>query len=378
MKLVLKLIAGIVIGIILGLIAPDFLIRLLVTIKVVFGSFIGFIIPLIILFFIASGVGGLGKKSGRLVGTTVGLSYLFTVIAGLLAFVISITVIPFTSPEQAGIAEGTSFEPFLRLEITPIMGVVTALVAAFLFGIGMAKTESKTLKVVFDEGKNIIDLVIAKIIIPFLPIYIATIFAELAGEGTVFGTLKVFGVVLVLAIVTHWIWLIVQYVAAGVVSGKNPFMLLKNMMPAYFTAIGTMSSAATIPVTLRSVKQNKVKDEIADFGVPLCATIHLSGSVITIVTCTVAVMLLTPELPQPTLMMMLPVIFMLGLIMVAAPGVPGGAIMAALGILTTMLGFGEATIGLMIALYMAQDSFGTAANVTGDGAINVIVDKLRL
>lgn len=242
----------------------------------------------------------------------------------------------------------------------------------------MAKTESKTLKVVFDEGKNIIDLVIAKIIIPFLPIYIATIFAELAGEGTVFGTLKVFGVVLVLAIVTHWIWLIVQYVAAGVVSGKNPFMLLKNMMPAYFTAIGTMSSAATIPVTLRSVKQNKVKDEIADFGVPLCATIYLSGSVITIVTCTVAVMLLTPELPQPTLMMMLPVIFMLGLIMVAAPGVPGGAIMAALGILTTMLGFGEATIGLMIALYMAQDSFGTAANVTGDGAINVIVDKLRL
>lgn len=377
MKLVLKLIAGIVIGIILGLVAPEFIVRLLITIKTVFGSFIGFIIPFIILFFIASGVANLGQKSGRLVGTTVGIAYVSTIIAGLLAFFVAITFVPMFSPEQSAISEGSALTPFLKLEIAPVMGVVTALVAAFLFGIGMTKIKSKILKDAFDEGKRIIDLVISYIIIPFLPIYIASIFAQLAAEGTVFDTLKVFGVVLLLAIATHWIWLLIQYVAAGSISGKNPFTLLKNMLPAYFTAIGTMSSAATIPVTLRSVKNNKVKDEIADFGVPLCATIHLSGSIITIVTTAVAVMLLTPELASPTFATMLPVIFMLGLIMIAAPGVPGGAIMAALGILTTMLGFSEAAIGLMIALYMAQDSFGTATNVTGDGAINVIIDKVN-
>lgn len=375
MKLVLKLVAGIILGIIIGLIAPEFITRLLITIKVIFGSFIGFVIPFIILFFIASGVAGLGKKSGRLVGMTVGTAYASTVTAGLLAFVIAIAVIPMISSTNETVSEGASLEPFLRLEIAPLMGVVTALVTAFLIGIGISKTESLTMKKVVDEGKEIIDLVIAKIIIPFLPIYIGAIFAELAAEGTVFETLKVFGVVLMLAIVTHWIWLIIQFVIAGSISKKNPFKLLKNMLPAYFTAIGTMSSAATIPVTLRSVKNNGVRENIANFGVPLSATIHLSGSVITIVTTTVAVMMISTDLAMPTFGQMLPVIFMLGLIMVAAPGVPGGAIMAALGILTTMLGFSEAAIGLMIALYMAQDSFGTATNVTGDGAINVIIDK---
>lgn len=377
MKLVLKLIVGVIVGILLGLVAPEFLVRLLITVKAVFGSFIGFIIPFIILFYIASGVANLGKKSGRLVGTTVGIAYVSTLLAGLLAFFVAITLIPVLSPQQAPLVDGTALTPFLKLEIAPVMGVVTALVTAFLFGIGMTKIAGQALKTVFDEGKKTIDLVISHIIIPFLPIYIATIFAQLAAEGTVIGTLKVFGVVLLLAIVTHWVWLLVQYSVAGAIGNRNPFVLLKNMLPAYFTAIGTMSSAATIPVTLRSVKNNKVKDEVADFGVPLCATIHLSGSIITIVLTAVAVMLLTPELAAPTVVTMLPVIFMLGLIMIAAPGVPGGAIMAALGILTTMLGFSEAAIGLMIALYMAQDSFGTATNVTGDGAINVIINKLN-
>lgn len=252
---------------------------------------------------------------------------------------------------------------------------MTALVLAFVFGIGMAKTNSKTLMALFDEGKEIIDKVISKIIIPFLPFYIAGIFAELAAEGTVFETLKVFGVVLLVAVAAHWVWLLVQYSVAGSITKRNPFVLIKNMLPAYFTALGTMSSAATIPVTLKSVKNNNVKEGVANFGVPLCATIHLSGSVITIVMCAVAVMLMDSGLAVPTLATMLPVIIMLGIIMVAAPGVPGGAIMAAIGILSTMLNFPDAAIGLMIALYMAQDSFGTATNVTGDGAINVVIDK---
>ncbi|MFC0472724.1 dicarboxylate/amino acid:cation symporter [Halalkalibacter kiskunsagensis] len=375
MKLLFKLLIGIILGIILGLIGPEFVIRILITIKVLFGSFIGFIIPFIILFFIASGVAGLGKSSGRLVGMTVGTAYISTIVAGILSLVIAFTVIPFLSTETSEVVEGATLEPFLTIEIAPLMGVVTALVTAFVFGIGIAKTEGEWLKKVFDEGKSIIELVIAKIIIPFLPFYIAGIFAELAYSGEVFGTLKVFGVVLLLAIATHWLWLFIQYMVAGIVAKKNPFALLKNMLPAYFTAIGTMSSAATIPVTLKSVKRNNVKEDLANFGVPLCATIHLSGSVITIVMCAIAVMILSPELSQPSFITMLPVIFMLGLIMVAAPGVPGGAIMAALGVLTSMLGFTEAAIGLMIALYMAQDSFGTATNVTGDGAINVLIDR---
>jgi Na+/H+-dicarboxylate symporter len=255
------------------------------------------------------------------------------------------------------------------------MGIVTALVMAFVFGIGVSKTGSEKIKAFLDEGRDIIELVIAAIIIPLLPFYIAGIFSELAYEGTVFETLSLFAVVLVLAISLHLIWLVIQYSTAGALRKQNPFKLLANMAPAYATAIGTMSSAATIPVTLQSVKKNNVKENIANFGVPLCATIHLSGSVITIVTCAMAVMMITPELAAPTLANMLPVIFMLGLIMVAAPGVPGGAIMAALGVLTSMLGFSEAAIGLMIALYMAQDSFGTATNVTGDGAINLIIDR---
>ncbi|WP_096435741.1 dicarboxylate/amino acid:cation symporter [Alteribacter populi] len=376
MKLIGKLVLGIIAGILIGLMNVDFITQLFVTIKELFGQFINFVIPFIILFFIAAGVSKLGGESGRMVGATVGTAYLSTFLAGVFAFIIAITVIPLLSTEQAPVSDGEGIQSFFTFEIEPLMGVVTALAIAFLFGIGAAKTNSKTLMAFFDEGKAIIDLVISKIIIPFLPVYIAGIFVELAAEGEVFNTLSVFGVVLVVAISTHWLWLIIQFVTAGAIAKQNPFTSLKTMLPAYFTGLGTMSSAATIPVTLKQAKKNNVKEEVANFGVPLCATIHLSGSVITIVTTTVAVMSVLGEFSLPSFGQMLGVIAMLGVIMVAAPGVPGGAIMAALGVLTTMLGFTEAAIGLMIALYMAQDSFGTATNVTGDGAINMVVNRL--
>lgn len=375
MKLILKLVIGILVGVFLGLIGFEWIIRILITFKDIFGAFIGFMIPLIILFFIASGVSKLGNESGKLVGMTVGMAYLSTLLAGILAFFVATLIMPLIAsggavPEEAAVLEG-----YLFIEIEPLMGVITALVFAFLFGIGMAKLQSDMLIRVFDEGKSIVELVIMKVIIPLLPFYIAGIFAELAAEGTVFDTLQVFGIVLVVAIVTHWLWLTVQYVIAGSLVGRSPFSLLKTMMPAYFTALGTMSSAATIPVTLKQTKRNDVKEEVANFSVPLSATIHLSGSVITIVSCSIAVMFVLDGYTVPNFSTMLPVIAMLGVIMIAAPGVPGGAIMAAIGILTTMLGFSEAAVGLMIALYMAQDSFGTAANVTGDGAIALAVDK---
>ena len=377
MKLIGKLVLGIVLGIIIGLVAPEFLVRVIVTFKEIFGQFLNFTIPLIIIFFIISGIASFGKHSGKMLGITSAIAYTSTVLAGTLAFIVALIVIPMLVGDGGGNAEEQAgFDPFFELTIDPVTGVMTALVLAFVFGIGITRIESPTIHAFFDEGKEIIERMIWKIIIPFLPFYIASIFAELAADGAVFRTLQTFGIVLLTAIVIHWVWLLVLYTVAGSFTGKNPLSALKTMLPAYFTGLGTMSSAATIPVTVRQTKRNQVGDGVADSAVPLSATIHLSGSTITIVMCSVAVMVLANDMSLPSFGTMLPFIMMLGIIMIAAPGVPGGAVMAALGLLGSMLGFNETALGLMIALYMAQDSFGTAANVTGDGAIALMVDKI--
>jgi len=376
MKLILKLIAGILVGILLGFFAPDAIIRVLLTVKVLGGQLIGFTIPLIILFYITSGIASLPKNSGSLLGKTVALSYGSTIIAGSLAFIVASTVIA-GLPEPAASATDAAdkLTSFIALEIPPLFGVMTALATAFLFGLGISITNSSQLKTIAEEGRSVIDLLLAKVIIPLLPFYIAGVFAEMSAEGTVFTTLKTFGVVLALAIFMHWVWIMIQYTITGLAVGQSPVKLIKNMLPAYFTAVGTMSSAATIPVTLRQTKENGVDESIANFTIPLCATIHLSGSTITLVTCSTAVMALSQHIAIPSLLDMLPFIMMLGITMIAAPGAPGGAVMAALGLMASMLGFGEAELALMIALYMAQDSFGTACNITGDGAISLWVNK---
>ena len=376
MKLILKLIAGIVAGILVGLYVPLTGVELLFTVKELIGQLISFTIPLIILFFIASGIAGLPKGSGHLLGKTVGFAYSSTVIAGTLSFLLVSAVIPLLSGNitfEADVA--TEIGSFIDLEIPPLMGVMTALVTAFVFGIGMSQLELETLKKVSDQGRDVIDALLSKVIIPALPFYIAGVFAEMTVAGTVVDTLQTFGVVLIAALVMHWLWLTVLYVSTGILLKRNPLELVKNMLPAYFTALGTMSSAATIPVSLQSSKANNVKEDVANFTVPLCATIHLSGSTITIVTCAMAVMFLSPSMEVPSLMGMLPFIMMLGVVMIAAPGAPGGAVMSALGLLTSMLGFNEGAVALMIALYLAQDSFGTACNVTGDGIIALWVDR---
>ena len=351
-------------------------VELLFTVKELIGQIISFTIPLIILFFIASGIAGLPKGSGHLLGKTVGFAYSSTVIAGTLAFLLVSAVIPFLSGGITFEAEvATEIGSFIDIEIPPLMGVMTALATAFIFGIGMSQLELDTLKKVSDQGRDVIDALLSKVIIPALPFYIAGVFAEMTVAGTVVDTLQTFGVVLIAALVMHWLWLSVLYIATGILLKRNPLELVKNMLPAYFTALGTMSSAATIPVSLQSSKANNVKEDVANFTVPLCATIHLSGSTITIVTCAMAVMFLSPGMEVPSLMGMLPFIFMLGVVMIAAPGAPGGAVMSALGLLTSMLGFNEGAVALMIALYLAQDSFGTACNVTGDGIIALWVDR---
>ncbi|MFW5815721.1 MAG: dicarboxylate/amino acid:cation symporter [Wenzhouxiangella sp.] len=378
MKLIFKLIAGIVLGILVGLFAPDWVTRVLLTFKGLFGQLLFFTIPLLILFYITSGIAGLPRDSGRLLGTTLGLAYASTLAAGVLAFLAATALVPLLTGGAlaAAQADGAAPEAFISIEIPPLFGIMSALAAAFIFGLGIAASRAENLRRVFDEGRDVIRALLVGAIIPLLPFYIAGVFAELAAAGTVFATLRTFGVVLALSIALHWVWIVVLFVIAGLRAGASPARLIGGMLPAYFTALGTMSSAATIPVTLQAARANGVRESVAAFTVPLCATTHLAGSTITIVSCAVAVMVLQDGLAVPSLLSMIPFILTLGVVMLAAPGVPGGAVMAAVGLLGSMLGFGETAIALMIALYMAQDSFGTACNVTGDGAIALIVDSV--
>ena len=255
-----------------------------------------------------------------------------------------------------------------------IMGVMSALLIAFVLGLGMAVIKNGTLKAVMEEFGEIVSKLVASVIIPLLPIHVYGIFAKLAYAGTIVELMTSFVKVFVVVIVLHCVIIVVQYFIAGTVAKKNRFGLIKNMLPAYTSAIGTESSAATIPVTVQCTKKNGVSDAIAEFVCPLCATIHLSGSTITLTSCSIAVMMM---LGQPvSFAKMFPFILVLGITMVAAPGVPGGAVMGALGILESMLGFDAGMQGRMIALYIAQDSFGTACNFTVDGAIAVFMDAI--
>ena len=332
------------------------------------------LIPFIILFFIASGISQIGTGSGKVVGATLGVAYLSTLGAGILAYIVASFVMPRITEGSSVPEEGTGLESFIEFELTPIIDILPALVLAFAVGIVMNVLKLDLMIKFFDQGKDITEFIIEKVIIRILPFYIAGVFAGMAATGTVFDTLKVFGVVLLVAIILHWVWLTIQYTVAGSILKRNPFAMLKTMLPAYFTALGTMSSAATIPVTLERAKKNGIRESIADFVIPLCATIHLSGSTITIVSCSLAVMTILPEYSMPGFFEMVGVILLLGVVMIAAPGVPGGAIMAASGVLMTNLGFNEAAVAFMIALYVAQDSFGTATNVTGDGAVASVID----
>ncbi|QMT18493.1 dicarboxylate/amino acid:cation symporter [Planococcus maritimus] len=372
-----RIVLAIVLGVLIGSFAPEALVRVFATFTGVFGGFLNFIVPLIILGFIAPGIAKLGKGSGKLLGLATAIAYLSTVVAGVLAFAAASSILPSLmeggSLSNLDDPENALAESFIALEIPQLFGVMSALILAFLLGIGMASTGSKTMASFFEEFQQIIEKVISYIIIPLLPFHIFGIFANMAYGGAVFEILSLFAVVFILIIIMHWVMLTGQYTTAGLLQKKNPFALIRTMLPAYFTALGTQSSAATIPVTLRQARKTGVKERVADFTVPLFATIHLSGSTITLVTCAIGVILLTGQ--APSFGNFFPFILMLGVTMIAAPGVPGGAVMAAIGLLEVMLGFDETMVALMIALYLAQDSFGTAANVTGDGALANIVDR---
>ncbi len=374
-----KLILGLIAGIIIGKIGFVPLLRIMMTFNGLFGNFLQFVIPLIILGFVAPGIGDLGKKAGKLLAVTTVLAYGSTIVSGSLAFFTNSILLRKILPAGAALAEGSHPEAgllggYLTVDMPPIMGVMTALLMAFIIGIGIAVVEGTTLKNFMNEIQTIVEKIITNIIIPFLPLYVAGIFANMTYAGEIVKIMSVFAKVFGIIIILHFVILLVQYTIAGTLAGANPILLIRKMLPAYFTAIGTQSSAATIPVTLNQTKENGVNEGIADFTIPLCATIHLSGSTITLVSCSMAVMMLH-GMPI-TFSGMFGFILMLGVTMVAAPGVPGGAVMAALGLLESMLGFGPELTSLMIALYLTQDSFGTACNVTGDGAISIIVNRI--
>ena len=374
-----RLLIGIVLGIIIGLLGSKFefdvVTRIFMTISGIFSQFLNYIIPLLIIAFIAPGIAELGTGAGKLLGITAGLSYISTIIAGITAFFLGTFALPMLIPAGVDLlGGGVELAAYFEITINPIMDVMAALITAFLLGLGMAATKSEALYKVTLDFQKIIELTIDKAIIPLLPIHIIGIFSNMAYSGEVFGIMAVFGKVFLLVIGLHWAYLVVQFLVAGTIAGVNPLGALRTMFPAYMTAVGTQSSAATIPVTTQMAKKVGVSDKIADFVIPLCATIHLSGSTITLTLCSLAVMFIGGI--KPEFSSFLPFILMLGVTMIAAPGVPGGAVMAALGLLTSMLGFTEANIGLMIALYMAQDSFGTACNVTGDASIAMIVDRI--
>ncbi len=352
-------------------------VSLAATFNMMFGGFLNFVVPLIIIAFIAPGIAKLGKGSGKLLGLATGLAYISTVVAGIIAFFAATTLLPnfigSIGNEDIENAGRAAAESFFVIDMTPIMGVMSALLLAFILGIGMASIGSKSMLAVFDEFNILIEKVISFIIIPLLPFHIFGIFLNMTYSGQVAKVLSVFAVVFVMIIALHIIMLTLQYTVAGTLTKRNPFGLMKTMAPAYFTALGTQSSAATIPVTLKQARETGASEKVTGFTIPLFATIHLSGSTITLVSCSIGVMLMNGMPVEFN--DYLPFIFMLGVTMIAAPGVPGGAVMAAIGLLSLMLGFDESMVALMIALYMAQDSFGTATNVTGDGALAIIVDR---
>lgn len=375
MPLILKIILAAVIGALIGVFAPEWAIRGFNTISMLFESFIKFLIPLIIFFFIAQGLAQLQKKSNKIVGAILLLAFISTLLAGLLAIIIGLEVIPLFTLMPVEMAQSGQFPPYFKLSLVPVMDVLAALILAFIIGIGVQYTHGHAIEQLVQEGQNILQLLLKNIVIPVLPLYILSIFVSFSATGIIVNTFTSYIGVLTLAILLQMTWLIVLYVIAGLVSKKNPLTLLRNMLPAYVTAFGTMSSVSTIPVSIRANKKNNVHESIVNVTVPLCATIHLCGSIITILTCSLAVLHLIPGLVQPDISQILLALVLLSFVMIAAPGVPGGGVMASLGVLTLLFGFNEDAIGLMIALYMTQDSFGTAANVTGDGAISVIVDK---
>ncbi|AYZ74652.1 dicarboxylate/amino acid:cation symporter [Fusobacterium necrophorum] len=375
-NLIVKLLLGVIVGIIVGLYANEQVIGVINTIKFLIGQVIFFIVPLIILGFITPAITKMKSNASKMLGTMLGLSYGSSVGAALFSMIAGYILIPKLNIVTA--VEGLKEIPALifKVEIPPVVSVMTALVLSIVVGLAVIWTNSKKTEELLEEFNEIMLSVVYKIVIPILPIFIASTFATLSYEGSITKQFPVFLKVIVIVLIGHYIWLAVLYLLGGVVSGKNPWNLLKHYGPAYLTAVGTMSSAATLPVALSCAKKSNVlHDDVADFAIPLGATTHLCGSVLTEVFFVMTVSkILYGSLPSLGTMILF--VFLLGIFAVGAPGVPGGTVMASLGIIISVVGFDETGTALMLTIFALQDSFGTACNVTGDGALALILNGI--
>mgnify|MGYP000919212750 FL=1 len=374
-----RILIAIALGIALGHVFTLPWVRIFATFNSIFGQFLGFIIPLIILGLVTPAIADIGKGAGKLLLITVGIAYADTVVAAILSYATGSTFFPSLigngSQTLETVEKSAEILPYFTINIPATIDVMSALVLSFIVGLGIAYGGHTVLRGATNEMKAIIVGVIERVIIPLLPVYIFGIFLNMTFSGDVMRMMTVFAKIIVVIFALHIFVLLYQYLIAGAIVRKNPFRLLANMFPAYLTALGTSSSAATIPVALKQTLKNGVSEGVAGFVIPLCATVHLSGSAMKITACAFTIALLE-GLPTD-FPLFLHFIMVLAIFMVAAPGVPGGAVMASLAPLGSILGFGENEQALMIALYIAMDSFGTACNVTGDGAIALVVDKLN-
>ena len=372
-SLPVKLLIGIVIGIIFGQIFPENVMSVVVPLKSILGQVINFVVPLIVIGFIAPSITKLGNNASRMLGVALMVAYTSSVLAALLSMGAGYAIIPNLPvvSEIEGLKELP--EDVFGLTIPQIMNVMSALAFSILIGLAAIWTKAKTIITILDEFQNIVLAIVSKIIIPILPVFIAFTFTCLSYDGTITKQLPVFVSAVVIVMIGHYIWLTVLYVVAGVYSGKNPIEVVKHYGPAYITAVGTMSSAATLAVALRCARKSKVlREDMVDFGVPLFANIHLCGSVLTeVFFCMIVSKVLYGTLPDIQTLVLFCVL--LAIFAIGAPGVPGGTVMASLGLMTGVLGFGDDGTALMLAIFALQDSFGTACNVTGDGALTLFL-----
>lgn len=375
-SLLLKLLIAMIAGGAIGFFAPGCVVRTLNSFGFVFGQFIKFVVPFIIIGLVTPAIADAGRTAGKLLLVTMGVAYASTLLSGAFAFGVSRSLFP--AILDGGLAENVvarEFPAYFKFTIPPVMGVTTALAVAFMFGLGMVAVRSETLVRVFDEMKGIVSRTIERAVVPLLPFYILAVIADLAASGKLAIIAGSCLMIMVSAVAISVVILLLQYFVAGIVSGRNPFKALWTMIPAYLTGWGCCSSAATIPVTLRQTKANGVSEETADLVVPLCANIHLSGSMANMVVYAAGLIVLAGE--PVSAGAFVEYILMVSVVAVASPGVPGGVVLACASIAEAALGFSAERYALMIAAYMALDGMGTACNLTGDGAIALVVDRFR-
>lgn len=373
-SLPVRLLIGVVLGILVGLVSNESVMHVVVSIKYILNQLILFCVPLIIIGFIASSITKLGQNATKLLGVAVSIAYISSLGAALFAMAAGYGIIPYLSivTEVEGLKELPAV--VFQLDIPQIMPVMSALVMSLLLGLAVTWTKAEIFTKLLDEFQKVVLSIVTKVVIPLLPIYIGFTFCALAYEGTITVQLPIFIEVVLIVMVGHYIWMTLLYIIGGIYSGKNPMDVIRNYGPAYITAVGTMSSAATLAVALRCAKKSKsaLREDMVDFGIPLFANIHLCGSVLTEVFFVMTIsQILYGSIPPISTMVLFCIL--LGVFAVGAPGVPGGTVMASLGLITGVLQFDDMGTALMLTIFALQDSFGTACNVTGDGALTMML-----